>query len=667
MVVRALGIVMGLAVVLCFILRVVTREAEPDSLLHALYVRSFVLLNRFVPWHKLPTWLAVLNLGTLRDVLRAENLHNTSDIPVSEPAGLRDVPPFHPNYLREREMDGFYNDLDKPDMGCASLTPGDPFNSSDFTRSLPGARFGRNIPLSEVDPTRDGPLLEPSPRLISERLLSRAGHFTPASILNLLAAAWIQFQTHDWFNHGSPEVGDELEVPVDKGDSWPQKPMKVRRTRRDPTRKPNDGAGPTTYANAETHWWDASQIYGSSTEAANQLRAGQAGKIRVEGEEGLLPLDHEGLEVTGLTSNWWVGLSLLHNLFIKEHNAVCDHLAEAYPHWNDEQLYRTARMVNAALLAKIHTVDWTTAILGHPALQIAMNANWWGVLGERLKKMLGRVSEAEAFSGITGSATNHHTGDYCLTEEFVSVYRMHPLMPDDIKLLSLRDGSLLRTLKLNAEDDNDPDEVTGPNARVNALRHGKMADLLYSFGVANPGALTLHNYPDWMRRLRRRKGKVVEETIDLATIDILRDRERGVPRYNRFRHLFHLPRVCSFEEMTPNPQWARELRDIYQDVDRVDLMVGLYAEQPPEKFGFSDTAFRVFILMASRRLKSDRFFTRDWTPDVYSPEGLAWVENNNMTTVLLRHYPQLTPVLQGVDNPFAPWHRVQDLPAGPAK
>jgi len=28
--------------------------------------------------------------------------------------------------------------------------------------------------------------------------------------------------------------------------------------------------------------------------------------------------------------------------------------------------------------------------------------------------------------------------------------------------------------------------------------------------------------------------------------------------------------------------------------------------------GFSDTAFRVFILMASRRLKSDRFFTRDY-------------------------------------------------------
>ena len=90
-----------------------------------------------------------------------------------------------------------------------------------------------------------------------------------------------------------------------------------------------------------------------------------------------------------------------------------------------------------------------------------------------------------------------------------------------------------------------------------------MADLFYSMGRANPGALILHNYPDWMRHLRRRKGSGdVDEIIDLAAIDILRDRERGVPRYNRFRELFHLPRVKSFEQLTSNPQWARELEEV---------------------------------------------------------------------------------------------------------
>ena len=85
-------------------------------------------------------------------------------------------------------------------------------------------------------------------------------------------------------------------------------------------------------------------------------------------------------------------------------------------------------------------------------------------------------------------------------------------------------------------------------------------------------------------------------------------------------------------------------------------MVGLYAEKPPEGFAFSDTAFRVFILMASRRLKSDRFYTYDYRPEVYTPEGLHWVEQNTMSSVLLRHYPSLTGALSGVGNAFKPWH-----------
>ena len=51
----------------------------------------------------------------------------------------------------------------------------------------------------------------------------------------------------------------------------------------------------------------------------------------------------------------------------------------------------------------------------------------------------------------------------------------------------------------------------------------------------------------------------------------------------------------------------------------------MQAEKPPKGFGFSDTAFRIFILMASRRLKSDRFFTDDFRPEVYTQVGYDWV------------------------------------------
>jgi hypothetical protein len=86
-------------------------------------------------------------------------------------------------------------------------------------------------------------------------------------------------------------------------------------------------------------------------------------------------------------------------------------------------------------------------------------------------------------------------------------------------------------------------------------------------------------------------------------------------------------------------------------------MVGLYAEPLPPGFGFSDTAFRIFILMASRRLNSDRFFTVDYNERVYSKPGMDWIQNNDFTSVLLRHAPGLAGALRGVANPFAPWNK----------
>lgn len=87
-------------------------------------------------------------------------------------------------------------------------------------------------------------------------------------------------------------------------------------------------------------------------------------------------------------------------------------------------------------MAKIHTVEWTPAILAHPTLQIAMNANWWGLAGEKLTKMVGRLSKSVIVSGIPGSGANQDGVPYSLTEEFTSVYRLHSLLPGKPSWLS---------------------------------------------------------------------------------------------------------------------------------------------------------------------------------------------------------------------------------------
>jgi len=299
-------------------------------------------------------------------------------------------------------------------------------------------------------------------------------------------------------------------------------------------------------------------------------------------------------------------------------------------------------------------VEWTPGILGHPALQIGMRANWWGLIGERVHRLFGRsLSLGEAITGIPTSGVDHHGTPYYLTEEFSSVYRLHPLLPDDHTFYSATTGQVIQEFTLP--------QVSFDQA-AGVTRNGvSMLDAFYSYGVDHPGAITLHNYPKFLCDL-----KVPDKPpMDLGAVDIMRDRERGIPRYNRFRELLHKPRINSFDEMLDDDQWqekgwVEEMRSLYDnDVNRIDTMVGMFSETPPNGFGFSDTAFRVFILMASRRLKSDRFIADYYTPKTYTPEGFDWVEKNMMSDVLLRHYPELRPALDGVKNAFAPWKPVR--------
>jgi hypothetical protein len=349
------------------------------------------------------------------------------------------------------------------------------------------------------------------------------------------------------------------------------------------------------------------------------------------------------LHLSGFTENWWIGLAMLHLLFTLEHNHICDQLAVRNPAWDDARLFAKARLINVALMAKIHTIEWTPAILPHPVVQTAMKVNWSGLVGEELREALAFIDENELIGGIVGSRADHHAAPYSLTEEFVAVYRMHPLMPDEFAFRSLATGALLEARELP--------EISGRRTPDIAGRIS-VPDLFYSFGTAHPGAITLHNYPRHLQDLTLESGR----RLDLAAVDILRDRERGVPRYNEFRRLLRKAPVRSFDELTDHPEWRTEIRDVYNgDLEKVDLMTGLFAEPLPKGFGFSETAFRVFALMASRRLKSDRFFTDDYRAGVYTEYGLDYIRRNSMLSVLKRHYPQLGPALEGVENAFHPW------------
>jgi hypothetical protein len=651
-------------------LRFLTEELVRNQVFGGLAGLAFKVINALIPWHRLPPTLAALNLLAFRNELRAKNLHDTEnrDAPPT-PVQPRNIPEV---YRDARSIDGEFNDLSAPSMGQEAPPDSGP---ADFAApDTIGATFGRNVPPSAVKVW--SPSDEPSPIRVSEELLARKA-FIPATSLNLMAAAWIQFQVHDWVDHPRYALdapnGRQIELPLPAGRTWEnhlggpvQSSMRIAENIPKITSDPRLNNVPV-YRNDNAPWWDAGQLYGDTRAQALLLREDDGRRAEFRLENGYLPNHPDpqfsGIEQTGFNDNWWLGLSFMHTLFAREHNTVVAELRRAYPSWDEEKLYQTARLVVAALIAKIHTVEWTPAILATKTIDIALKTNWYGAPKDWVTQLGIWLFDVRALRGIPESVPDHQFIPYSLTEEFVTVYRLHPLIPDEYAFANAANGRP-KPIKVRTPPgaQGAPDQTANPSFwqiqgtnTMDVMRQMGLSDLAYSFGTSHPGAITLHNYPNHLRNFTRRNG----EHIDLAVVDLVRERTRGIPRYNAFRSLLHKSKVRDFSQITSNSEWAAEMKALYGDVDRLDTMVGLLAEDAPAGFGFSDTAFRIFILMASRRLQSDRFFTVDFRPEIYSHVGIDWVSRSGMKEVLERHCPEVSCYMQRDASAFAPFRRAE--------
>lgn len=159
------------------------RPSYKASLSERLLVGIFHLVNKVISWHKLPGFIGALNLEALRIELRQYNLHDGYASGTAQGSQTTD-PLTDKRFEHARHSEGKFNSVEMPRMGCA------------------GMRLGRNFPRSLTPKPTEDELWSPNPRMLSERFMARKT-FIPATTLNLLAAAWIQFQTHDWFNHES--------------------------------------------------------------------------------------------------------------------------------------------------------------------------------------------------------------------------------------------------------------------------------------------------------------------------------------------------------------------------------------------------------------------------------------------------------------------------------
>eukprot|EP00542_Grammatophora_oceanica_P015969 CAMPEP_0194038804 /NCGR_PEP_ID=MMETSP0009_2-20130614/11023_1 /TAXON_ID=210454 /ORGANISM="Grammatophora oceanica, Strain CCMP 410" /LENGTH=474 /DNA_ID=CAMNT_0038681437 /DNA_START=32 /DNA_END=1456 /DNA_ORIENTATION=+ len=405
-----------------------------------------------------------------------------------------------------------------------------------------------------------------------------------------------------------------------------------------------------SFNNFRTMWWDASFLYGNNAAQVKQGREFKGGRLKTNPTyPNTLPNDGQ-VNTTGDNKNSWAGVSLLQEIFLKEHNAVVDAVAEANPDMTDDELYGVGRNVIAALVAKIHTVDWTVELLKTYTLQVGMLTNWVGLpaaLSSWLKFL------PPLFKLIEKKKADNKGIPFCLTEEFAAVYRLHPMLPPGLVLGEKRDEFIAL------------EDLVGDNGRKTIRENPNRVFEFWDSVLYYPcGHLLPHNYPMALRNVAPtdEAGRGLPDLIDLAAVDLYRDRERGILRFNDFRRSIHLKPFTTWEGLVgkKNTVYAEQLEAVYgpapHGLENVDLLVGDLYENKLRGFAISETSFIIFLLMASRRLDSDPFLNEYYNEDTYTKAGLDWIDSvSGLKDLLQRHYPDIADKIPKKNSAFKPY------------
>ena len=133
---------------------------------------------------------------------------------------------------------------------------------------------------------------------------------------------------------------------------------------------------PRDQVNQITSFIDGSQVYGSSDKLALSLRSRAGGLLkqggRSESNRGNLPFQKERPEGGVLPffiagderANEQTGLTVMHTLWLREHNRMARRLGEMNPCWDDERIYQVARKIVGAEMQKITFYDFLPVLFG---------------------------------------------------------------------------------------------------------------------------------------------------------------------------------------------------------------------------------------------------------------------------------------------------------------
>jgi hypothetical protein len=504
-------------------------------------------------------------------------------------------------FAQNRSIDGFGNNPDYPEWGSVGHTMiwGAPISFADGISEPAGQN-------------------RPNTRVISNRIFAQEGLINDPMGLSDYNFVWGQFIDHD-ITLVFDDEHETVNIQVPKFDAW-----------MDPFGSGNayipvlrsgykEGTGtsqgnPRQYPNSITAFIDGSNVYGSDEETALWLRAFVDGKLKtskgdmlpyntITGEYeaptdpsapfmAMIPGDNKWYVAGDIRANENILLTTMHTIWVREHNYQCDRLAAENPGWNDEQIYQKARKIVGGIMQSIVYNEWL------PAMGVYLD-EYAGYKPDVNPQIMNVFSAAAyRYGHTTINSTIHRMDEYG-----------HTMPMGNMKLME----AFFHPEAMRETEGLDP-FIKGMCHQVEQAFDCKMIDDLRNALFGPPGA----------------------GGMDLAAINMMRGRERGLADYNAVRLHFGLTPYTSFAQICDNPVLVQQLYETYQgNINNIDPWVGMLAEKRLPNSLFGELVNRIMKVQFSNLRDGDRFFYLN--DDGLTQAEKTEISNTRLSNVLSRN------------------------------
>jgi len=482
-------------------------------------------------------------------------------------------------------LDGTANNEADAEMGAAGTT---------LMRLVPSDYGDGTSSLSGAD--------RPGPRTISNTVLAQDASTPNALGVSDFLWQWGQFVDHDIDLSDGADPPEAANIAIPAGDVWfdpdgdGDVELSFNRSIYD------ESTGTREQLNEVTAWIDASNVYGSDAERASALRTNDGTGRLATSDGDLLPFNTEGLANAGgpgdtlflagdVRANEHVGLTALHTLFVREHNRLATEIAGEQPDLSGEDLYQEARLRVIAELQVITYREFLPALLGPNALP----------------RYRGYDADVDASIANLFSTAAYRFGHSALSATLLRLDETGSEIGEGH--LALRDAFFAPT-RITDEGGIEP-LLRGLASQVCQEVDAAVIDDVRNFLFGAPGT----------------------GGFDLASLNIQRGRDHGLPSYPAVRAALGLTRPASFADVSSDPNVQIRLEEAYGDVEAMDVWVGGLAEDRlPGAMVGELVATLVADQFAALR-DGDRF----WYARTLDQEARREVESTRLADVIRRN------------------------------